>query len=186
MHAAKIPYYSVDDYLEMELQGEQRNEYVNGEILAMTGASAAHNIISLNLASTLRNHLCGSSCRVYMGDMKLEVAAAHSFFYPDVMVSCVEPDKLQNCYFVSDAKLVIEVLSPSTDQRDREFKRITYRQLPGLQEYLLVAQNSRLVICYRRLPDGWEQELYGAREAVELKSLDLSLPLAQIYEDVPE
>ncbi len=186
MHAAKILHYSVDRYLEMELESERRHEYVNGEILAMTGASAAHNIIAGNLISALRAHLRGSPCRVYMSNMKLEVAAAHSFFYPDVMVSCVQPEKLQNCYFVSDAKLVIEVLSPSTDQRDREFKRITYRQLPGLQEYLLVAQNSRLVICYRRLPDGWEQELYGASEAVELQSIDLTLPLTRIYEDVPE
>lgn len=159
------------------------SEYVNGEILAMTGASAAHNVISLNLASPARA-LRGSPCRVYTNDMKLEVAAAHSFFYPDVMVSCVQPEKLQNCYFVSDAKLVIEVCSPSTDQRDREFKRLTYRQLPGLQEYLLVAQNSRLAICYRRLPDGWQQELYGAREAVELQSIDLTLPLTRFW-DVP-
>ena len=186
MHATKILYYSIDRYLETELESERRHEYVNGEILAMTGASAAHNIIAGNLFSALHAHLRGSPCRAYMNDMKLEVAAAHSFFYPDVMVSCVQPEKLQNCYFVSDAKLVIEVLSPSTDQRDREFKRITYRQLPGLQEYLLVAQNSRLAICYRRLPDGWEQELYGAMEAVELQSIDLTLPLARIYEDVPE
>lgn len=186
MHAAKILHYSVDHYLERELESEGRNEYVNGEILAMTGASAAHNLIAGSLFSALHSHLRGSPCRVYMNDMKLEIAAAHSFFYPDVMVSCVEPEKLQNCYFVSDAKLVIEVLSPSTDQRDREFKRITYRQLPGLQEYLLVAQNSRRVICYRRLPDGWEQETYGAKEAVGLKSVDLILPLARIYEDIPE
>ena len=102
------------------------------------------------------------------------------------IMACVEPGKLQDCYFVDDAKLVIEVLSPSTNQRDREYKRIAYRQLPGLQEYLLVAQESRLAICYRRLPDGWEQASYGAREAVELKSVGLNLPLTRIYEDIPE
>jgi Uma2 family endonuclease len=186
MHAVKIPYYHVDDYLEMELQNEQRHEYINGEILAMTGGSVAHNLIALNLASALRQSLRGTPCRVYVIDVKLRIEAANCFFYPDVMVSCTEPGRLQDCYFVADAKLVIEVLSPGTLQRDREFKRLAYRQLPRLQEYLLVAQNARSVTVYRRLSDGWEQKVYGPAEAVELKSLGLSMPISQIYEDIPE
>ncbi|MFZ1643475.1 MAG: Uma2 family endonuclease [Candidatus Contendobacter sp.] len=186
MHAVKIPYYRVEDYLELELRSERRHEYLNGEIVAMTGGSLAHNLIALNLAGALREHLRGTPCRIYVNDVKVRIEAAHCFFYPDVLVSCVEPGKLQDCYFVDDAKLVIEVLSPSTNQRDREFKRIAYRQLPDLQEYLLVAQESRLAICYRRLPDGWEQEPYGAREVIELKSVGLNLPLTRIYEDIPE
>ena len=184
MHAVKIPYYCVDDYLDMELQHEQRHEYVNGEILAMTGGSVAHNLIALNIATALRQHLRGTSCRVYVNDVKLQIEAANCFFYPDVMVSCVKPDRLQNCYFVTDAKLVIEVLSPGTLQRDREFKRLTYRQLPGLQEYLLVAQNTPSATVYRRLPDGWEQECYGVGEWVELRSISLSVPISLIYEDI--
>ncbi|MFZ4790521.1 MAG: Uma2 family endonuclease [Candidatus Competibacteraceae bacterium] len=186
MHAVKILYFSVEDYLEMELQREQRHEYVRGEMLAMTGGSVAHNLIALNLAVALRTALRGTPCRVYVNDVKLRIEAADCFFYPDVMVSCVEPGRLQDCYVVTDAKLVIEVLSPGTIQRGREFKRLAYRQLPGLQDYLLVAQNSRSVTIYRRLPDGWEQERYGPGEVVELRSLGLSLPISQIYEEVLE
>lgn len=186
MHAVKIPYFSVEDYLEMELHSEQRHEYVHGEILAMTGGSVAHNLITLNLAVALRYSLRGTPCRVYVNDVKLRIETADCFFYPDVMVSCVEPGRLQDCYVVADAKLVIEVLSPGTVQRDREFKRLAYRQLPGLQDYVLVAQNSQSVTVYRRLPDGWEQEQYGPGEVVALRSLGLSLPISQIYEEVPE
>ncbi len=103
-----------------------------------------------------------------------------------ILVSCQETTRLETCYFVNDARLIVEVLSPSTRQRDREFKRFAYQQLPGLREYLLVAQDRRQVMVYRRLPDGWEQLTYGAGETMELDSIGLALPLSQIYEDVPD
>jgi Uma2 family endonuclease len=80
--------------------------------------------------------------------------------------------------------LIIEVLSPSTSQRNREFKRLIYQQLPNLQEYLLVAQHSQQVMVYRRLPNGWEQETYSADEAIKLNSIGLDLPPSQIYADI--
>jgi Uma2 family endonuclease len=99
MHAVKIPCYSIEQYLALESRSEQRHEYSNGEITAMTGASLAHNLIAGNLFSALREHLRGTPCRVYMSDVKVHIESANSFFYPNVLVSCVEPEKLQDCYF---------------------------------------------------------------------------------------
>lgn len=186
MHAVKLPCYSIEQYLETERDGEQRHEYLNGEIIAMTGGSLAHNLITGNLFSALRAHLRGTPCRAYVNDVKVRVEAANCFFYPDVLVSCLETTRLDNCYFVNDAQLIVEVLSPSTRQRDREFKRFAYQQLPGLREYLLVAQDRRQVVVYHRLPDGWEQLTYSAGETVKLDGIGLALPLSQIYEDVPD
>lgn len=184
MEAVKIPHYSVAEYLDRENDGEQRHEYLDGEIVAMTGTSAAHNIIALNLAVALRQHLRGSPCRVFMSDMKLRVEAANCFFYPDLMVYCGDEPVGQDRYYFDDARLVVEVLSASTESRDREFKRLAYQHLPGLQEYLLVRQDSRIVTVYRRLPDGWEKQFYGAAETVALICIGLELPVSAIYQDI--
>lgn len=184
MHAAKILHHSVAEYLAMENDGEQRHEFLNGEILAMTGASIAHNQIAVNLVAVLRNHLRGSGCRVYANDMKLEVAQANCFFYPDLFVACDDKAAAPGGYYYSDADLIIEILSGSTEQRDQEFKRLTYQRLPSLQEYVLIRQDRRSVSVYRRLADGWEFMLYDSDEDVELESIDLALAMPVIYEDV--
>jgi len=181
MQAEKILYLSVADYLAYETGSEQRHEYLNGELVAMTGASEAHNIIALNLAMALHQHLQNSPWRVYMSDMKLEVAAANCFFYPDLMVVCAEQGNPQQRYHFSDATVVVEIVSPSTAQRDREFKRISYQRLLGLQEYLLIEQGMCAVTLYRRLCDGWERCVYGAAEVLDIRSIDLALPLAAVY-----
>lgn len=185
MEAVKIPHYSMAEYLAFEQDGEQRHEYLNGEIVAMTGASEAHNVIAGNLFAALHGHLRGSPCRVFMSDMKLRVEAANCFFYPDVMVGCTEEPVRGDRYFFDDARLVIEIPSPATESRDREFKRMAYRQLPDLQEYLLVRQDSPGITVYRRLPDGWEMQDYGSGETVRLRSIGLELPVDMIYEGVP-
>ncbi len=184
MHATRITHFSVAEYLTRENDGEQRHEYLDGEIVAMTGASEAHNVIAGNLFTAFRTHLRGTPCRAYMGDMKLQVEAANCFFYPDVLIHCGDEPARTDRYALDDACLLVEVLSASTESRDREFKRLAYQHVPGLQDYVLVQQAQRLVTVYRRMPDGWEKRVYGAAEAVELSSIDLTLPMAAIYEDV--
>ena len=185
MEAVKIPHYSVAEYLAFERDGEARHEYFKGEIVAMTGASAAHNVIAGNLFAALHGHLRNSPCRVFMSDMKLRVEAADCFFYPDLMVCCGDTPADQQRYYFDDARLVVEVLSDSTESRDREFKRLAYQHLPDLREYLLVRQDSPSVTLYRRLTDGWERRIHGRGETVQLASIDLDLPVAAIYEGVP-
>ncbi len=170
---------NAEDYLEMELTSPIKHEYVAGEIFAMTGTSDSHNIISLNLAFILREHLRGTPCRVFMSDLKLKVDTADAYFYPDLMITCeTAPDS----HFREKPKLIIEVLSDSTAKYDQDGKRRMYQTLESLQEYVLVAQSCMDVRVYRRTTDGWEMTIYTDGAKIPLKSVELDVAIERIYE----
>ncbi|OLP06381.1 hypothetical protein BLL52_2617 [Rhodoferax antarcticus ANT.BR] len=174
---------TADDYLSGELTSDIRHEYVDGEVYAMAGAGEAHNLIALNVASFLRSHARGGPCRVFISDMKLHVATWKAFYYPDVMVVC-DPDDAQT-YYKQSPSLVVEVLSPSTESIDRREKMLAYRTLPSLREYLLIAQDKRQLELYRRADDGdWLVAVRAETGAVQLDSVNASLALDEVYEDV--
>lgn len=181
--AAYLPYISAQDYLAGEAEREFKHEYIDGEIYAMAGARETDVTTSLNVAAALKAHLRGTPCRPFVADLKLRVEASNAFFYPDVFVSCGE--RVQADYR-SDAVLVVEVLSPSTAAFDRGAKFAHYRQLPGLREYLLIDPETRSADLYRKGEDGlWVLHPYVGNDKVELGSVGLALPLADvIFEDV--
>ncbi len=172
---------SQQEYLEMELASPVKHEYIAGQIYAMTGTSDAHNFISLNLASILRNHLKGTPCRVFMSDVKVKLDLADSFYYPDVMVSC-EP--APNSYYRERPCLVVEVLSSSTAKFDAGEKRLDYQSLPSLQEYALVSQECMDVRVWRREESGWAVTIYTDGTTIPFTSVNLAIPIEQIYEEV--
>ncbi|MFA7240107.1 MAG: Uma2 family endonuclease [Sulfuricellaceae bacterium] len=175
---------SPEAYLEMEMTSEERHEYVDGEIFAMSGASSPHNLIAGNLYMAFRAHLRGKPCQVFMSDIKLRVEAANCYFYPDLMVTCSEIDR-QSRYVMNEPMLVVEILSPSTTLFDYNNKFAAYRQLPSLQEYVLVDAARMGIDCYRRNErDEWILRPYGAEESVVLHSLDLTFPVEAAYLDV--
>jgi len=172
---------SAEEYLEMELSSPIKHEYVAGEIFAMTGTSDSHNIIAGNLYMLFREHLRGTPCRVFMSDLKLKVAVADAYFYPDLMVTCeTAPDS----HYREQPKLVIEVLSDSTAKFDREDKRRMYQSLESLQEYVLVAQSFMDVRVYRRSADGWDMTIYTDGAVIPLHSVELEIAIERIYESV--
>ncbi|MEW5824487.1 MAG: Uma2 family endonuclease [Pseudomonadota bacterium] len=181
--AVYLPYISAQDYLAGEAGREFKHEYIDGEIYAMAGARETDVTTSLNVAAALKAHLRGTPCRPFVADLKLRVEASNAFFYPDVFVSCGE--RVQADYR-SDAVLVVEVLSPSTAAFDRGAKFAHYRQLPGLREYLLIDPETRSADLYRKGEDGlWVLHPYVGNDKVELGSVGLALPLADvIFEDV--
>ncbi len=181
--AVYLPYISAQDYLAGEAGREFKHEYIDGEIYAMAGARETDVTTSLNVAADLKAHLRGTPCRPFVADLKLRVEASNAFFYPDVFVSCGE--RVQADYR-SDAVLVVEVLSPSTAAFDRGAKFAHYRQLPGLREYLLIDPETRSADLYRKGEDGlWVLHPYVGNDKVELGSVGLALPLADvIFEDV--
>jgi Uma2 family endonuclease len=176
--------FSPEAYLAWEAEQSERHEYVNGEVFLVTGATTAHNVIGLNLATALKNALRGKPCRVYMVDVKLRVETANCYFYPDLMVTCSASDRRQPLV-QSEPTLVVEVLSPSTAGYDQGAKFESYRQLSSLREYVLVDQDAARVLVYRR-GEGveWIVHPYGAGEVVALPSLEIAIPVDQIYEDV--
>lgn len=182
--AQKIHRYSVDEYFALERESDVRHEYLDGEIVAMGGASRVHNMLVLNLGAAIRPYLRGTPCRIGANDMKVFIAAANRAYYPDLVVSCSDPGDEIDDYTETHPRLIVEILSPSTEATDRSEKRLNYQRLDTLQEYVLVAQSEPLVEIYSRQQDGWTCTEYSAGEAVVLSSIDLQLPMAVIYEDV--
>lgn len=186
MKLADETYMTEAEYLAHEIRSPVRNEYVAGHIYAMTGASLRHNVITLNIASLLRNHLRGSPCRAFMADAKLRVAKTHSIYYPDVLVTC-DPRHLSvstSDHLVDTPRLIVEVLSESTAGTDRREKLQAYRSLPSLLEYMLVSQDEALLEIHRRSGDiGWQIITLTPGDPVELQSVELTTDFPAIYEE---
>jgi Uma2 family endonuclease len=183
---AKTPQFSADDYLAWEPTQLDRHEFVDGDVFAMAGAEDRHVTVSMNIAFALRQHLSGSPCRTYMSDMRLQVAAANSYFYPDVLVTCSAQD-LASPLVKTEPKLIVEVLSLSTAAFDRGLKFSHYRSLASLEEYALIDLDTRTTDCYRKGPDGlWVLHPFARGDELALASVDLVLPAAQLFAEVPE
>ena len=150
----------------------------------MAGASEEHNVISLNLASALRAHLRGKPCRVFMADVKVRLQIAHAdiFYYPDVMVVC-DPQDTERL-FKRHPRVLVEVLSPETERTDRREKFLNYTQIASLEEYVLVAQDRREAIAFRRANQWQPEVLRQAHEGLRFASLEFALPLEAVYEGV--
>ncbi len=182
-HACLLP-LSVAEYLEGELHSQVRHEYVAGRVFAMVGTSRAHNTIAINIATALRPHLRGGSCRVFMSDLKVRVEKTNAFYYPDIAVTCHVADT--HSHYLTHPCLVVEVLSPTTEGIDRREKLLAYQTLDSLKEYVLIAQETMRVEVYRRdEAGGWWVDTYNAgNEAVHLASVELTVPMAAVYEEV--
>ncbi len=180
------PHTTASEYLEWEQHQDLRHEYIGGEIVAMTGASMAHNMIAVNLSAELRTALRSGPCRVFGSDMKLQITPSGPFFYPDISVTCDGQEPLLG-HTVSFPRLVVEILLPSTEAFDRGAKFRHYRRLAALQEYVLIDSQETAVEFYRRSTDNqqlWEFESYGSGATVHFESLGLDLPIASLYEKV--
>lgn len=186
MKVADYAQISEEDYLALEAQSPSKHEYVAGSIYAMTGASLRHNLVALNIAALLRGHLRGTPCRTFMSDAKLRVAKIHGYYYPDVMVTC-DP-RHQNISpadnVVDTPRLVVEILSQSTEATDRREKLLAYRSLPSLLEYMLVSQDEASIEIHRRQGDiGWQIITLSPGDPVELSSVEIITDFAAIYEE---
>ncbi len=186
MESAATPLFlSVEDYLRFEAESQVRHDYIGGRIHAMSGTSVRHNVISVNLVTAFRTHLRGGPCQAYVADIKVRLAVNREdiFYYPDVMVACgsVRPEE----HYLRDPTLIVEVLSPSTENIDRREKLLNYTLIPTLDEYVLVAQDSREITLHRRAEQWRPSVVTATTSPVEFRSIKLTVPLAQIYEGVP-
>ena len=175
------------EYLQTERLAPTKSEYMAGQVRAMAGASQRHNTVTLNIASELRQLLRGKVCRAFAIDMRVKVAEAQAYFYPDVVIVCGQPqfeDEQEDTLL--NPTVVIEVLSPSTEAFDRGEKFAAYQHIPTLREYLLVAQDRTHVEHFIRQPDGeWQRSEYtDLTQKVYLPSVEIDLPVGLIYEGV--
>ncbi|HEV2169579.1 MAG TPA: Uma2 family endonuclease [Candidatus Binatus sp.] len=180
-------FFSLEDYFAMEKQSAIRHEYVAGAIFAMADPSQAHEIIAINIAASLHTHVQGRPCRVYTGGRQLQFKyMGDDFVYrPDVWVACGEARSPKGGY-VDEPRLVIEVLSPSTARFDRREKAFSYREIPTIQEYLLIGQKPAHLVIRRRAEQWNPQTLQSLDDVLILQSVDLTIPVARIYKGIPE
>ena len=178
------PAMTVADYLVWEAEQTERHEYVGGEIFAMLGAEDRHCTVTINVCTALRKHLSGTPCRIFATAMRLYVPALGNYFYPDVMVTCSAAD-LASPMAKSEPILIVEVLSPGTAAYDRGLKFSYYRNLPSLQEYVLIDLDTRAVDCYTLGADGlWVLHLFAAGQTVTLASVALNVMAAQLFSEI--
>ncbi len=179
-------HYSLDDYFAVEQSSPIRHEYLDGEILAMAGASLAHNDISANVLAILRTALRGAGCRAFGSDLRI-VTPTGLYTYPDVSVICGPPALVPGRPdTVSNPILLVEVLSAATRDYDRGDKLTAYETIPALREVLLVDQEEVAVEWRHRTDTGvWMSEAYRALDGVvRLSSIPTELALADVYREV--
>ncbi|NEQ74392.1 MAG: Uma2 family endonuclease [Okeania sp. SIO2C9] len=153
----------------------------------MSGGSEEHNCIVGNIYASLLAHLRGSECQIFSADMKVKISLAENdsdfFYYPDVMVTC-DPQDTEK-YYKSYPCLIVEVLSLSTKDIDKQEKLLNYQSLESLQEYVLVSKTGMKVAIYRRLEVGcWSGEILGKEDCLKLNSVGLTLTMTDIYDEV--
>jgi len=180
--------YTLEEYIELDKNSEEKYEYFNGEVFAMVGGSPNHARISGNVYSALRQRLQGQSCEAFNSDMRVKVLAASPYCYPDTSVVCGEPifEELQGQQMLVNPVLIVEVLSPSTAAYDLGEKFTAYQSIETFQEYLSISQERPYVIQYvRQAKRGWlRTDIVGLDSEVALESVNATLPLSEIYERV--
>jgi Uma2 family endonuclease len=174
---------SAAEYLTWEPTQEERYEYWDGEVVAMSGGTRNHNRISGNFFRLLDDALLDRSCDVYIADVKVQVELGQKYFYPDVVVTCDKRD--DDAQFVQFPCLIIEVLSPSTEAIDRGAKFGRYRQFTSLQEYVLVQADRTNVEVFRRNEQGqWVLSEYNLGDRLLLESIGVEIEIADLYRQV--
>ena len=177
--------YTEEEYLAWEEDAVEKSEYVDGQIRAMSGGTDYHASIPMNMGALLWNGLRGKPCRVLSSDMKVWTAGA--FYYPDLSVVC-GPSQFRgrNRHTITNPILVVEVLSPSTESKDRGEKFIRYQQIETLRSYLLVSQTEPRVELFERGENGhWDYKtVAGLESTIAIPALEITLALSEIYDQV--
>ena len=181
--AAADTYIMPEAYLASERRAKYKSEYINGEILAMSGASRAHNIITVDITTELNIQLRPRGCEIYSGDMRVKTSRTGSYFYPDVVVVCDKPRFEDNVFdTLLNPILVVEVLSPSTETYDKGEKFAHHQELTSLREYILISQDRIHVTHHRLLESQWaSKEFHAPEDVLLLNSIECKLPLQDIY-----
>lgn len=186
---ATVPkhYITPEEYLAIERKAEFRSEYFRGEMFAMAGASAKHNLIVLNAGATLREQLKPKPCVVYPSDLRVRIESSNLYTYPDLSVVCGEPklDTDQGDVLLNPI-VIVEVLSDSTEAYDRGKKFEHYRTIPTLKHYVLISQDRQSIDCFSVQADGtWVlSNCQGPEGSLHLDAIDCQLSAAEVYAKV--
>lgn len=176
------PASTPEEYLEQEALAEYKHEYIDGVVVAMSGGSHFHSCIIMDLGVSVVGHLRGRGCQAYESNLRVRAGASH-YLYPDLTVVCGEPRFSEDGFdnFLNPTAL-FEVLSPSTEARDRGLKWYRYQQIPSLQQYVLVSQDRPLIEVYTRSGDVWTYTYAeGLDASIHLEAIGVTLALGDVY-----
>jgi Uma2 family endonuclease len=174
------PLVTVEEYLRLEATAREKHEYVDGRLYALAGGTNAHDRIGNNVRSLINIHLGEGPCLLHGPDVRLR-ANEQVYYYPDAFVTC-DQELVPTVSSFNDARLVVEVLSPSTEPADRGEKFANYQALPSFAEYVLVDSRRRRVERFKRVGDGsWLYRLYRERDTFGFETIGLEVPVAALY-----
>jgi len=178
------PQLTPEEYFAWEEKQLEKHELINGQVYAMSGGSVNHGRLAIRLTAMFDSHLENTSCIAGNSDIKINIVATKNYTYPDASVTCDDRDKTTPNHFTYPC-LIVEVLSPSTETYDRSGKFRLYRKNLNLQDYLLVSSTSIEMDLYHKNEAGdWLIINYQAGDTIELKSINLSFPIEQIYRNL--
>jgi Uma2 family endonuclease len=187
MSAHATPFFTPEEYLEVERAAEIKSEYYDGQMFAMSGGTLPHSLIGGNLIAAMKLALRGKKCNVATADLRIRISPRGPFVYADLSVYCGEPELADNYRdTLLNPTVVFEVLSKSSEGHDRGHKFSQYRKIPSLREYVLVSQTEPRIEVFLRQPEGkWIlTEFVGMDAVCRLASLDCSIPLETVYDGV--
>ena len=181
--------YSVEEYLALESGAKEKLEYFNGKIRPMPGGTPLHNEIALKVGAILLALVkqLEQKHKVYNSDMKIWVEGLRHFVYPDAIVVCEKPELYPGRRdIITNPLLIVEVLSPATENYDKHDKFMQYRTIPSFREYVYLRQDAVEGVAFYREEDTlWrEANAFGTEGVLPLRSLGVELPLAEVYEGV--
>ena len=185
--APALKYISIEEYLELEEKSPEKNEYYQGEIFAMAGGSFAHNQVVGNTIVDIGQFLKDKKCRIFPSDLKVHIEANSLFTYPDLSIICGKPEFWNNrTDTVLNPSVIIEVLSPRTNDYDHGEKFMLYRNIPSLKEYILIASTEvRLEQYIKQTPNEWKFiEYKSAEDQITIPTINFSTLLQEFYRDV--
>jgi Uma2 family endonuclease len=184
--AFKYNYITPAEYLAAERASEEKHEYYDGQVLAMSGAGLKHNIIASNLVGKISPFLDGKDCRILFSEMRVSTLNQDAYMYPDALIVCgerqLEDEKFDT---LLNPSVIFEILSPSTRSIDKGRKLFFYQQIPSLQEYILIDSLKKFIQLARKQADGaWVFEnISDHTSSLFIRTIDFYLPIAEIYTD---
>ncbi len=178
---------TVQEYLRLDYTyPDAKYEYQHGMIRLMAGGSKEHDDIAFNVRAALKQQFQSGPCSIQGSDMRVLVAE-DTYFYPDVTLTCDVADRRRGNKMIRSPRIVVEVLSPSTERADRTDKLEAYQACPSIQEIVLIDQFRPYVEIYRRNEEGsaeWSHIIYESGEEVALESVDVYIPMEEIYQEI--
>ncbi|MBV6622996.1 MAG: Uma2 family endonuclease [Rivularia sp. (in: Bacteria)] len=185
--AEEKEYYTREEYLEFEVNSEERHEYINGEVICVAGGTPNHSRITLDFGSALNFGLKRQPYDVFVTDQRLWIPKKRIYTYPDVIVIQGEVQLQEGRKdTIVNPLMIVEVLSKSTRSYDKDEKFSAYRTIPTFQEYILIDQYKIQVEQYFKTgKNSWSfSEYYDANETLSLNSIDFEISLEDIYDRV--